>query len=540
MRIIPKSVRSDVVHQLYVNLLKSSIEKVDAVNQHRRTKMIVNEQEPTPAPSGVHSCTNSSTTSMNELPFSATDNQVYALTELLGDNLRLDSENTDGEPIQTDSFIDPLTTFDQSDDLFSGGFDEQFEEQPVSPVEVGEQNDTPDAPSEPTEEPENLPVTEEISNETEPVSIDQDIKADIDETADTVEIYAGERTPTRKKPRGVLSCQVSLGQLPRLGTSPEQDSELASLLDNYEKRGKLPADEAMRPKLVQFIQREKINAICECKYQRANRMQTLVNKLLLQVTATDMKTDITEKFETLEDKIRVIDQRIAEALAAKKELIQEERDLQKQRRITLKETQREEFDNFEYKWNDPEFLKIFEKPSAGLLHLKKMERSLVLTKAFDQAEQLHRRAVELEKEECAAAQRRAYAEMSKEREKILAKHEQELAVFDQHAKRNVDIIIRNEDIKIRSLMVRKEKLESEMVVMKEKKKKHIRPLIGTMPQVAGARPESVMTPRTAQRYSIYKAQERSPHLTVKPLGNVGNRRRKTTSRTSQSVPATDL
>lgn len=148
---------------------------------------------------------------------------------------------------------------------------------------------------------------------------------------------------------------------------------------------------------------------------------------------------------------------------------------------------------------------------------------MVLTKMFDQAEQIRRKVKDVEREESDQAQERAVREMDKQRRKIIARHESEEKVFEQHCLRNIEIIKHDQEMKIKSVQARQSKLSSEIDEWKMNPPTALPPIASAIPDLQHP---SVMTPRTAQRYSVFKKVTKPPSITVKPLGSVKPKRKR--------------
>jgi hypothetical protein len=99
----------------------------------------------------------------------------------------------------------------------------------------------------------------------------------------------------------------------------------------------------------------------------------------------------------------------------------------------------------------------------------------------------------------------------------MAKHKMELRTFDQHCGRETEDIKREQQLKMRALQARQSKLESELADC------FLNPPVA-LPTMASAHPDlqhqAAMTPRTAQRYSVFKMLTNGPKLSVRPLGKV--------------------
>ena len=331
-----------------------------------------------------------------------------------------------------------------------------------------------------------------------------------------------------------VNSDISLSQLPPLGTSPELDAENKRLLRKFVKRGKIPYP-GNRAQLIQYIQREKVNALVSQKFDEAQHYQTTLQKLQKAITDQELKDRNKQRLSSLDAKLGVAQSSLQSIQKETARLLKEEQARQRDREKELRRKQDEELDAFQEHWNDIDFLKKFAKPSARLLQLKNMERSMILTKMFTQVQEVKRKIKELEKEESDKAQARAVQEMDKERKKILARHALEQRTFEQHCARQLETIKQNQELKMQSIQKRQAKLESEIDEWKMNPPTALPPMASANPDLQH---QAVMTPRTAQRYSVFKKVSKPPSITIKPLGRVKPRRKRPqTSAAVRSSPS---
>jgi hypothetical protein len=359
----------------------------------------------------------------------------------------------------------------------------------------------PLSPSDPSEPP--LPASDDAAAE-----VTSEEPNDGDESGMEVR-----DRPPRIAPVRSSSSVISLSHLSPLVLSPTHEAENRRLYTNYVGRARLPPREA-RPQLLQHIQRLKVNALVAQKFDAAAKHQSMLLHFQEAVSEQDAKERRAQRRDELDEQLRDVERRLSALEKESARLVVETAAAQRERRQAIVKRHEEELDVFADRWNDPEYLRKFAKPSGYLLQIKKTERSMVLTKLFDQAAVFHRKVRALEKEESDLAQSRAEAEMAKDREKILEKQRQELANFDFHSARQIEQIRQAQDIKRSAYEARQAKLASEVEEWKTNTST-------TMP-LGGAAiiPKAAMTPRTAKRYAAFKKVVKPPIITVRPLGKV--------------------
>lgn len=317
----------------------------------------------------------------------------------------------------------------------------------------------------------------------------------------------------------------SVSHLPPLETSPELDAQSEKFLNRFLEKGKLPPQEN-RMQLVQYVQRQKVNAVVQNKFVEAAKFQGISQQLNQALIEAQFQDQNQQKIDALELKLDETKDRISHFNKETTELTKDLQEKLTQRRYQLETHQEEELNKFEDQWNDEEFLVKFAKPSSYLLQVKKIERSLVLTKNFERAEDYRKKVNELEKEESEGAQRRAETEMKKLYQKILKKHETELEQLEDYSKRTLDLLAKDREITLQSLIARQNKLEAEIESLQQisKQPATLPPLVATrtLEKTGG----DVMTPRTIQRYSAYKTNIHQPKLKVRPLGIINQKKKK--------------
>ena len=319
-----------------------------------------------------------------------------------------------------------------------------------------------------------------------------------------------------------LNNDVSLSKLPPLSTSPELDALSRKMYRNFVKRGKIPHP-TNRAQLIQYIQRQKVNALVSQRFEEAQNYQGTLMKLQKAITDQELKDRNKQRLSSLDAKLGVATASLQSIQKETTSLLKEEQARHKERERELRRRQDEELDAFQAHWNDIDFLKKFAKPSARLLQLKNMERSMILTKMFTEVQDVKRKIKELEKEESEKAQARAVQEMDKERKKILARHALEQRTFEQHCARQLEMIKQNQELKMRSVQARQVKLTSEIDEWKMNPPTALPPMASANPDLQH---QAIMTPRTAQRYAVFKKVSKPPSITIKPLGRVKPRRKR--------------
>jgi hypothetical protein len=294
------------------------------------------------------------------------------------------------------------------------------------------------------------------------------------------------------------------------------------MLRQFVERNIIPEPE-YRTQVIQYIQRQKVNAICASRFAQAGELQQISQRLVQAIAAVNSEGHVGVRVYSLEDKLAETVERIKEFHKETLRIVKEESRRWEDKKYEIDKKHAQELALFEDKWNDEEWLRQFAKPSSHLLAVKKIERSLVLSKDFERAEAAKRQVMRLEKEESSMAQKRAESEMKRQQQRLLEKHAADGRVFVDMAEKAIVAIESERLLLLEGLLARQIKLQSELEVAKDMKTV-LPPL-----KVGQGPADQVMTPRTAQRYAAYKTVVGRPKVTVRPLGLVNRkivRRRK--------------
>lgn len=329
--------------------------------------------------------------------------------------------------------------------------------------------------------------------------------------------------------------------------SSDQDSIFEKQLALFQKNGSIP-DPSQHQGLIQYIQRQKVNSIISNNFKEASKLQSTFQNLINAINESQVHDTLKTRIEEIERKVIETNQEIEELNRETKSAIIFERYNLDQKKDEIIQNQETELDQFESKWNDEEFLRKFTKPSSSLIAKQSLQHSYVLMKDFDRAEELKNEIESMEKSESRVAQNKAENEMLKEQKKLIEKHQNEIDSFNQFSKRQIDIIKSRQEVKLEPLIARKKKLEIECNSLKKLRAEQLNspslpsiqfransslnspspssrlstktPSYGSRSGLANPALESVMTPRTLQRYSSYKTRIVNPKITLKPLGKI--------------------
>jgi hypothetical protein len=309
-------------------------------------------------------------------------------------------------------------------------------------------------------------------------------------------------------------CVHSVSHLPPLVTSDETDGISEYLLANFLESGAIPNVDR-RLQLIQYLQRQKVNALCINNFVEARRLHSVLQdfqRVLLRARTQDFHE---QRLEALQAKQRDAAERLAQFREETDAMMHEEDQFLAERLLQLSNQHAEQLNNFDKRWNNPDYLLRFAKPSSYLLQIIKIERSLVLSKDLEQAEFYRAKVAQLEKEESEAAQRSAEAKMRAQHVRIIARHEAEVSALKEQGVKSLELLRSQREQEERALIIRLKTIEGELELVRAN-----RPLGLPTTRSNGSVQECSMTPRTLQRYAAFKTNVIQPRVIVRPLGAI--------------------
>jgi hypothetical protein len=270
---------------------------------------------------------------------------------------------------------------------------------------------------------------------------------------------------------------------------------------------------------IRFLSRQRVNAVLHGDYDRAQECDDLAKSIAIaQSTEHKAERRVTKANEIQERLDSVRREYRWQHSGNLRKLKQTERDLL-QRVKDLQVVHQQQLQAFEQKWNSDEFLRRYTKPSPQLLQMKAIEKSMVMSKMFDQAKLIRKSAVSTEKAVTSDRQEVARHEMALERQRIFARQEREI---DQiKAKCNQLYNIAKKQIGVD---------ERPMVAQIAHYEKMLEALSGVSEFDTVITPATVVTTqrastqlassRTIFKFSAYKSAAQNLKLKIQPMGAV--------------------
>ncbi|OHT11912.1 hypothetical protein TRFO_18498 [Tritrichomonas foetus] len=276
-------------------------------------------------------------------------------------------------------------------------------------------------------------------------------------------------------------------------------------------------DTNMFPQILQRIYREKTDAIDNQDYDRAKQLEnaiTLINKendsMAYETLYDNQNRYIAERESRLHQKLH--DTKIKYKVKMDRHLENCEFRLRQ-----LKEKHQREVNELKVKYQDPNFLRQFNRPSQNLLNLRRNERKLALAKKYDEARRIKRMADSLQSKEELAMKEVTHQSMQNEYLKLVEKQQQEMekmVAFDKKTEKEIEIAKIKEltpiETAIKQTAVRKAETESRQnsSVSKGYNPVYARDVV--------AKNQSVATPRTMQKLKKIR-DNHAVELKVSPI-----------------------
>jgi len=179
---------------------------------------------------------------------------------------------------------------------------------------------------------------------------------------------------------------------------------------------------------------------------------------------------------------------------------------QQQREALLSEHEKAQA-RYELKWQDPNALIPFSKPSPELLRLRKMQKSLALAKRFKEPRELKEKADAMQIEEARAGEERAKAAIRCGFQALRERQQKEIVGFDGHEERLVTFL---ELEKARSL-------EPTVMLIKTLEAAIEPNFLPEKPREGGVRKGAVVTPRARTQLKEFKGSDEPQKLNLNAL-----------------------
>jgi hypothetical protein len=264
----------------------------------------------------------------------------------------------------------------------------------------------------------------------------------------------------------------------------------------------------LRGPIAEILETRRRDAVIEGDYDRAEEQDHIAQWLQLAVQNAEQKESEDRTINRLYDRWQQLQNQQQEISSCWDNRLRELEERYEQQQVELQEAQANEVAAFVARWKNPEFLRPYTKASPMLLQLRDQERSMGLARMYAQAKEMKAIADRAQREETLSAQARIHVQMTAERQKLGARHERAL----------------------KELALKKDQAAK---AARERRQKELRPVLAAIAQMkakkglakgpgsasetaSNAGHENLCSPRTAARYSAFRAEKKAVILEVAP------------------------
>lgn len=276
----------------------------------------------------------------------------------------------------------------------------------------------------------------------------------------------------------------------------------------------------LRGKVLQRLKSDALEAMVAQDYDRAARLDEASNFLSGAYESEIHQQKKDEETKTIDERLKQARKTLSKEKIRWRKIMKVFRADQDTDKQALLAKQTQEKEEFEANWGDPNYLIQFNKPSAYLLHLRKQQKNLALSKNFTEAKKVKVFADKQQQLETASAEEKAIAAMKQAHMNMEDKHKRELACFADHEKRT-EIYIRAEKDRVCGPL---EKLINQLEHTKNKDKPlNLKPQTATFTSTRKTRvvrTEKALppaTPRTSHAISCFKGSDEPARLQLNGL-----------------------
>lgn len=282
-------------------------------------------------------------------------------------------------------------------------------------------------------------------------------------------------------------------------------------------QGIIPPDN-LKKDVLSLIKAQSVNAIMDEDYDFAEHLEEC-SQMIRCVMHTEQYQSKREKVDkTIEQRLSKARQELEEENEEWDNVLYNFLESQNQEKEALIKKHQEARELYQDQWRDPAMMIPFNKPSTRLLQLRKIQKSLALTKKFAEAKRIKMQADDLALIEAEDAKRRAYDVIRKGYQTLLEQQAKEIECFDEHQRRSENYIL----LEKMRLTEPIKKLIHSLEISQDHDTKA--PLTSTIPQntmVRGVkvspRSTDAATPRTVKRLKDYKVNDEPPKLNLNGL-----------------------
>lgn len=250
------------------------------------------------------------------------------------------------------------------------------------------------------------------------------------------------------------------------------DQEVVYALEDLIKKDRLP-EETMFTQVIDLARKQIITAMLEEDYDRADALQDGISKIQKAQQIRADNNNEQNSSNLLKTRLEAAKESYKEIEAQYDEMIQNQKEDEMKRRSNLQTQQEQEIRLFQEKWERPEAMLPFSKPSIELLQIRKMQKAFALSHNFKEAKKMKVKAEQLQKAESSVAKQKAIAAMNHEYEQLLEKHRKEQEAGEMNWKRKLETLELSKEAALQSSDNVKKQLTNKLASPKMKKKESV-------------------------------------------------------------------
>lgn len=266
-----------------------------------------------------------------------------------------------------------------------------------------------------------------------------------------------------------------------------------------------PPSEEMSTPLINYVNRKKIDALVASDYDEAQKMDEALS-LICQGKSQHVKKKVIEtRANDLNIRIGIMKNEYKERADFWKDKMRQTKAEQDQKLEWLDSKQQKEVEEFKKQWQNPDYIRQFNRPSTRLLQFRHVEKKMALQRDYEGAKRTKAIADQLQRQE--ERQMQAYIEtkmksdftkMREKQQSEINKMEQFYANIETEMKIKMQKELESIQNGIKALEVKKDS------PMTNRQYVHYRGATTTKTSPSAAL-TTVPTPRTQQRFSLYRS-----------------------------------
>ncbi|OHT03817.1 hypothetical protein TRFO_01514 [Tritrichomonas foetus] len=227
--------------------------------------------------------------------------------------------------------------------------------------------------------------------------------------------------------------------VPPIDTHFVDQEEIKFALDRLIKKGIIP-EYQIRNDVISLARRDTVIAMLNEDYDRADALENAIAILAQSIKADSSLMEDKTSTETIKNRLDLAKASQKQIEAHWNEIIEQQKEIERLRRETLQQSQESDIRSFKEKWEQPEAMIPFTKPSVELLQIRQQQKAYAIAHKFIDAKAMKIKADKLQKIETEIARKRAAQVMKAEYEQILEKHRKEVEAGEMNWARKLETL----------------------------------------------------------------------------------------------------